>query len=128
MFREIKKDQIPVGALILDTTFVLAERENEHGRAVHKARLCVQDFAKGVRRSDVFAPSSSQITSKVVDAKIEEDSLVSVTFDVTAAYPQLVVPEVVVIRPPKEWKQMQLERNQDADVYWLCSDFYLAGE
>ena len=67
----------------------------------------------------MFAPSSSQITSKVVDAKIEEDSLVSVTFDVTAAYPQLVEPEVVVIRPPKEWKQMQLERNQDADVYWL---------
>ena len=48
MFREIKIDQIPAGALVLDPMFVLAERENEHGRAVLKARLCARDFAKRV--------------------------------------------------------------------------------
>ena len=86
MFMAIRPHEVLEGALRLGTTFALADREDEAGNIVLKARLCARDFAKGKKRLEVFAPSSSPITSKIVDLKAVEENLLRVTFGVTAAY------------------------------------------
>ena len=118
MYEIIKPNEVPEGALRLDTVFALADREDEFGNIVLKARLCARDFAKGKQRLGVFAASSSPITSKIIDLKATEEDLLRMTFDVTAAYPQLFEPDVVVVRPPPEWIQMQRERGLDTEVLW----------
>jgi hypothetical protein len=99
-------------ALKLSVTWVVAIRDQGL-----KARLCARDFAR-TKRMDLFAPGSTQLTSRVIDLKAVRRGLCGYTVDVTAAYNTLDEPENVVVTPPVEWLQLRAAEGKSTNVLW----------
>ena len=101
-----------VGGIKLTVTWVMAIRDS-----LLKARLCARDFASD-KRDDLFAPGATSLTNRVIDLKAVKNGLCTYTVDVTAAYNTLDEPELVYVRPPKEWLDHRASQGLDTKVRW----------
>ena len=89
------------GKWFLTTRWVMQQRDQGV-----RARFVCREFRKlNPGRDDIFAPASSVITSRVIDAVANHRRCSRFTFDASNAFFHAKETEEVYAEPPVEWRE-----------------------
>eukprot|EP00971_Amphidinium_carterae_P278396 5526369-Amphidinium_carterae.1 len=83
-----------------------------------RARLVARQYRWKSKREDLFAPSSTNNTSRVIDLIAVKKGYCTCTADATRAFFQVPQEELCYVQPPMEWIQRWMEKGGDASTVW----------
>lgn len=90
-----------------------------------RCRYIAQEYRRRDPRGDLFAASSSSITSRLLTLKVQKEDLVRFTFDASNAFFHAPCVDEAVVMPPSEWKKEWVENGGYEDVVWfLVKELY----
>ena len=75
-----------------------------------RARCVAREFAKGKKRTDLFAPSTTAITARVIDIIAAKRRTHTLTGDISNAFFHAEEDEEVYCQPPQEWTNADEKR------------------
>ena len=96
------------GERFLTTRWVMARRDG----GVVRARFVCREFrSAGGKRTDLFAPATSVLTSRVIDAMANHRRVLRFTFDAGNAFFHADEVEECYCEPPDEWRTWMRKRS-----------------
>eukprot|EP00971_Amphidinium_carterae_P241184 4788299-Amphidinium_carterae.1 len=88
------------------------------GKAGWRTRCVAREYRWLEQRDDIFAPTTSGATARVIDAVAIKRGWHTFTADATKAYLQVDEPEEVYVVPPEEFQEMLLAKGLDPSLCW----------
>eukprot|EP00971_Amphidinium_carterae_P347493 6489539-Amphidinium_carterae.1 len=88
------------------------------GKAGWRTRFVGREYKWLEQRGDLFAPTTSSATARVIDAVAIKRGWVTFTADATKAYLQVDELEEVYVIPPEEFQEMLVEWDMDPSLCW----------
>ena len=110
LYEVVPKDAAQ-GKHFITTKWVLVRKA---GNSV-RARYVCREFKHGKKRDDLFAPSTTSITMRVIDVLASKRRLCTLTGDISNAFFHAPEDEEVYYQPPDEWYEQNPEH---ADMLW----------
>jgi len=99
--------------------WISARWENQQRGDEVRCRYVAREYKKlDPFRDDVFTPSSTPTTSRLIDFKATKLSQPTFIADAVNAYFNAIEPELVYTQPPREWLAVQGLKGERTDVVW----------